>query len=113
MALAETSSYFLQPFDYFTLADPAMPISQKFVAAGYPLCKSFVNPPSASTDRSLRARWHRQIKAREYETNIKTFDGKATQGIHLRAIVGKCSEAVPVKSGHSNTRLQNVKKMQY
>jgi hypothetical protein len=56
MALAETSSYFLQPFDYFTLADPAMPISQKFVAAGYPLCKSFVNPPSASTDRSLRAR---------------------------------------------------------
>jgi hypothetical protein len=27
---------FLQPYVYFTLADPAMPISQTHVAAGYP-----------------------------------------------------------------------------
>ena len=38
MALAETSSYFLQPYVLFTLADPAMPISPTYVAAGYPLC---------------------------------------------------------------------------
>ena len=37
--VAETSS-FLQPYVYFTLADPAMlPISPTYVAAGYPLCK--------------------------------------------------------------------------
>jgi hypothetical protein len=36
MALAETSSFFLQPYVYFTLADPAMPISPTYVAAGYP-----------------------------------------------------------------------------
>jgi len=41
MALAETSS-FLQPYVYFTLADPAMPVSPTYVAAGYPLCKPFV-----------------------------------------------------------------------
>jgi len=40
MALAETSS-FLQLYVYFTLADPAMPFSPTFVAAGYPLCKPF------------------------------------------------------------------------
>jgi hypothetical protein len=42
MALAETSS-FLQPYVYFTLADPAMPISPTYVAAGYLLCKPFVS----------------------------------------------------------------------
>jgi len=42
MAKAETSS-FLQPYVYFTLADPAMPISPTRVAAGYPLCKPFAN----------------------------------------------------------------------
>jgi hypothetical protein len=36
MALAETSHYFLQPYFYFTLADPAMPISPTRVAAGHP-----------------------------------------------------------------------------
>jgi len=42
MAVAETSS-FLQPYVYFTLADPApMPISLTHVAAGYPLCKPFI-----------------------------------------------------------------------
>ena len=35
---------FYLPYVYFTLADPAMPISPTYVAAGYPLCKSFVNP---------------------------------------------------------------------
>ena len=38
MAPAKTSS-FLQPYVYFTLADPAMPTSPTYVAAGYPLCK--------------------------------------------------------------------------
>jgi len=42
MALAETNS-FLQPSTYFTLADPAMPISPTYVADGYPLCEPFVN----------------------------------------------------------------------
>jgi hypothetical protein len=40
MALAETSSCFL-PHVYFKLADPAMPISPTYVAAGYPFCKPF------------------------------------------------------------------------
>jgi len=34
----------LQPCLYFTLADPAMPISPTYVAAGYPLCKPFSKP---------------------------------------------------------------------
>ena len=34
---------FIQPYVYFTLADPATPISPTYVAADYPLCKSFVN----------------------------------------------------------------------
>jgi hypothetical protein len=38
LSQVETSSY-LQPYVYFTLADPAMPISPTYVAAGYPLCK--------------------------------------------------------------------------
>ena len=37
-------TYFLQHCVYFTLADPAMPISPTYVAAGYPLCKPFVIP---------------------------------------------------------------------
>jgi hypothetical protein len=44
MALAEISSYFLQPYVYITLADPAMPISPTYVAAGYPFCKPLINP---------------------------------------------------------------------
>ena len=43
MALAETSSC-LQPYVYFTLADPALPISPTYVAAGYPLCEPLCNP---------------------------------------------------------------------
>jgi hypothetical protein len=35
---------FLQPYVYFTLADPAMPISPTYVAAGYPLCKPLCKP---------------------------------------------------------------------
>jgi hypothetical protein len=42
MSLAETNSWFLQPYVYFTLADPAMPIGLTHVAAVYPLCKPFV-----------------------------------------------------------------------
>ena len=38
MALAETSS-FLQPYVDFTLADPALPISQHMWLPIYPLCK--------------------------------------------------------------------------
>jgi hypothetical protein len=34
---------FLQTYVYFTLVDPAMPISPTYVAAGYSLCKPFVN----------------------------------------------------------------------
>jgi hypothetical protein len=33
-----------QPFVNCTLADPAMPISPTYVAAGCPLCIRFVNP---------------------------------------------------------------------
>jgi hypothetical protein len=40
MAMAETSSC-LQPNVYFTLANPAMPISPTYMAAGYTLCKPF------------------------------------------------------------------------
>ena len=52
MALAETSS-FLQLYVYFTLADPAMPFSPTFVAAGYPLCKPLVNPLQLCTIAKL------------------------------------------------------------
>jgi len=46
MALAETSS-FLQPYVYFTLADPAMPISPTFMWLPVtPLCKPFVSHQS-------------------------------------------------------------------
>jgi len=40
MALAETSA-FITTLRFFTLADPAMPISPTYVAAGT-LCKPFV-----------------------------------------------------------------------
>jgi hypothetical protein len=41
MALAETSSLYTT-LRLLTLADPAMPISPTYVAAGYPLCEPFV-----------------------------------------------------------------------
>jgi hypothetical protein len=38
---------FLQPYVYFMLADPAIPISPTYVAAGYPLCKPSISPTGA------------------------------------------------------------------
>jgi hypothetical protein len=41
----------MQPYVYFMLADPAMPISPTYVAAGYPLCTPFVNPLSSAYEQ--------------------------------------------------------------
>jgi len=44
---------FIQPYVYFTLADPAMPISPTHVAAGYPFCKPFIIREARSDSGSL------------------------------------------------------------
>ena len=43
--------FFFTTLCLLTLADPAMPISPIYVAAGYPLCKPFVNPLFKSRNR--------------------------------------------------------------